>query len=102
MVDCGFIMEKSSFASKLNKTDPPTKEDIAKFIECLIEDTTLRDAIADWATYWYFNDQFHLTNEGIRGTLYLLMGADAITIDRPFLFQEEDFRDWLDQLQQTS
>jgi hypothetical protein len=80
----------------LRRQHPPTIEAVVAVIEQLITGQLSRDAVASWAEYWYTNDDIRL-DTNIRTALYHLTGADAITVDRPYLYMETDFADWLNE-----
>ena len=81
---------------------PSRAEAEAKLLD-LIEGRCTRQEVSDWAAQWFLADQWsrvHLevNDYGVWDTLGLLMAADLKTIDRPYLYDEVDFRAWLEEL----
>jgi hypothetical protein len=68
----------------------------------LIEGRCSREEAASWAEGWYTKDfDLDLIDDKVLDTLEKLSGADMISTDRPFLYNEVDFRAWLDELRQA-
>jgi hypothetical protein len=69
----------------------------------LAEGCCSRREASDWAAQWYLADQLYGVNVevddfGVWDTLELLLAADLKTSERSYLYDETDFRAWIDEL----
>jgi hypothetical protein len=84
----------------------PTRADAEMKLLDLIEGRCSRGEASSWAEYWLYEDGvlggdlFH--DLALLEALKDLSGADMITTDRPYLYDEVDFRAWLHALQQAT
>jgi hypothetical protein len=74
---------------------PPTRDDVAGVIRGLITGDTSRADASAWAFQWVAADS-RVDDPVVWKALNYLAGADAPTTDRPWLFEEIDFRAWLE------
>jgi hypothetical protein len=77
---------------------PPTKADVVAHLIDLITGVRTRRQVADWASTWVRAFAPDIPDERIRTALSCLAAADMISTDRPYLYDEDDFRDWLREL----
>jgi hypothetical protein len=59
-----------------------------------------RDEAAAWAMPWVAAATPAVDDPVVWRALNNLAGADAVSTDRPFLFEEVDFRAWLAELRE--
>lgn len=64
----------------------------------LIDGTENRQEVAAWAMQWVDADDPGVEDPAVWEALGNLAGADAISTDRPYLFEVVDFQAWLDEL----
>ena len=65
----------------------------------LLEGRISRDEAHDWAiNIWQKDLEIRVTDWPAWKAVGLLTGTDAISTDRPYLYDEEDFRGWLSEL----
>ena len=83
------------------KALPDRSEIIAK-IEGLIEGSLTRENVAAWADSIILDDDVELSDKISWDVLGSLGMADAIGLDRPYLFGQLDFEAWLKQLTYVS
>ena len=76
----------------------PSKEDLEQRLNDLISARTTREDVAEWAKQWILPDAPPVENPAVWDALLKLVAADMETTDRPYLYGEEDFRDWLSEL----
>ena len=67
----------------------------------LIEGHLSRDDATGWAMQWVAADRPGVDDDVVWKALNELAGADAVSTDRPYLFEEVDFRAWLDELRRS-
>ena len=83
----------------------PTRKEIEARLVALAEGRITRELAADWARPYYLHEPLgredRIADSAIREALDLLMGADLMTTDRPYLHNEEDFRKWLEEFRQS-
>jgi hypothetical protein len=77
---------------------PPSRADVENKLHGLIEGRVTRDVTAAWAMQWVAAEDPGVDDPVVWNALNSLAGADAVTTDRPHLFEEIDFRAWLDEL----
>jgi len=64
----------------------------------LINGEQTREAASAWALDWLLGDVWCISDPTVWEALELLGAADLISTDRPFLYNDEDFRACLDRL----
>ena len=78
---------------------PPSKHDVEWKLAALIDGTISRSEAHDWAIQYMLGAwddvNFH---PAVWEAIGRLASADAISTDRPHLYDEIDFRAWLDEL----
>lgn len=83
----------------------PTRADAEMKLLDLIEGRCSRDEASSWAEYWLYEDYVVgrdlFDDPALLEALDVLSGADMITTDRPYLYDEVDFLAWLHELQQA-
>ena len=77
---------------------PPSRADVEAELLRLIDGRTTRDEATAWAMQWVAASDPGVDDEVVWNALNNLAGADAVSTDGPYLFQEIDFRAWLDEL----
>jgi len=77
---------------------PPSRAEVDSRLVELIEGIQSRQEIADWASQWIRASEPGVDDPAVWKVLTCLVGADMITTDRPYLYEEVDFRDWLEEL----
>jgi len=83
----------------------PSIQRIAEVMRFLIEDLNRRDEVSTWASQWLlkYDDLSDDDHDGkILSALSRLSGADAPTIDRPYLYDVADFERWLSELEASA
>jgi hypothetical protein len=78
----------------------PSKEDIEQRLKELISGRTTRESVAEWAKQWILPGAPPVEDPAVWDALMKLVAADMETTDRPYLYGEEDFRDWLAELRE--
>ena len=78
----------------------PSREDVELRLNDLIAGRTTREPIADWAKQWILPDAPNVDDPAVWRALKKLAAADMVTTDRPYLYGEEDYRDWLAELRE--
>ena len=76
---------------------PPTRPEVATVLRELINDECTRQSASAWACDWLLGDA-RVSDPVVWEALELLGAADLISTDRPFLYNDEDFRASLDKL----
>ena len=79
---------------------PSQKEVQAKLLALILGDCS-REDVASWAESWIIQDEPEVHDAMVWRTLDRLSGADMIDFDRPYLYDESDFRDWLEELRSS-
>ncbi len=81
----------------------PTLAEIKQKLILLIEGKLSRKEVSDWAEDWLAKDWglniIDIDNPDVLHFLELLSAADLISLDRPYLYYEEDFKSWLEELE---
>jgi hypothetical protein len=77
---------------------PPSRDELRRQIVGLIEGTVAREAVTEWAMQWV-----DATDPGVEDRIAWeilndLVGADAPTTDREYLYERADFEAWRDAL----
>jgi hypothetical protein len=70
---------------------PPTKSDVANKLMLLVRGEISRDDAAHWAQQWVIEDTPEEMPNEIWEALQFLCAADMISLDRPYLYEREDF-----------
>ncbi|MBP1858357.1 hypothetical protein [Rhizobium herbae] len=83
--------------------DLPSRVEVIEKLTALAEGRSVPDDTANWALYWLLADQtpgvdVRIHDWPVWDAITLLAGADAHGGDRPYLYGEEDFVDWLKEL----
>ncbi|MGB0384817.1 MAG: hypothetical protein ACPGWR_08350 [Ardenticatenaceae bacterium] len=79
---------------------PSQKEVQAKLLALIFGDCS-REEVASWAESWIVQDDPEVGDPIVWRTLDRLSGADMIDFDRPYLYDETDFRHWLEELRSS-
>ncbi len=90
-------MERSLVPSS-SGLPPPSREEVRAKLAALLSGDVTRDEATEWAWQWVAADEPGVSDKPTWTALNQLAGADAISLDRPFLFLEADFQSWLDEL----
>ena len=79
----------------------PDRAEIERTIADLIAGRITREEATRWADEVRLEgDRREITDEVAWDVLLTLCGADATTLDRPYLYMESDFYRWLNELRQ--
>ena len=81
-----------------SEIDTPTIEEIESRLEALIRTECSREEVADWAARWVRMDVPPIEDPRIWGAIEKLSGADMPSTDRRYLYDENDFNNWLKEL----
>ncbi|HEV7504862.1 MAG TPA: DNA-binding protein [Thermoanaerobaculia bacterium] len=73
----------------------PERAEVEKVLEDLIAGRCSREEAADWAVRWVIADDPDVEDDAVWEALGVLAAADLKTTDRPYLYEEADFRQWL-------
>jgi hypothetical protein len=76
----------------------PEKAEIEKVLEDLIAGRCSRTEAADWAARWVIADDPAVEDEAVWTALGDLAAADLKTAEHSYLYEETDFRQWLEDL----
>lgn len=76
---------------------PPSRAEIRQMMCDLIAERRTRDEVTDWAESW-MRDDIQFDDDASWDAVILLSGAVAISTDRPYLYDREDFERWLAEL----
>lgn len=76
----------------------PTRAEVEVKLMGLIDGSLTREQAADWAAQWEVMNDQPVDDWGAWDALEALSMADGAATDRPYLFEEADFVDWLHQL----
>ena len=76
----------------------PTRDDLISKIESLMHNTETREAVAAWAMAVIDDDAIDVTDARVWEVLKNLGGADLLCNDRPYLYTNEDFAEWVIEL----
>lgn len=77
--------------------EPPTRAEVAAVLRGLINGEQSRQSASAWASDWLLGEA-RVSDPAVWESLQLLGAADLISTDRPFLYDDEDFRACLDRL----
>jgi hypothetical protein len=75
----------------------PTRPEVAAVLRGLINGEQTRQSASAWASEWLLGDA-RVSDPAVWEALQLLGAADLISTDRPFLYNDQDFRACLDRL----
>jgi hypothetical protein len=75
----------------------PTRGEVERQLLDLAEGRVTRETAADWAGQWVYADA-RVDDGVVWDALVTLTGADMISTDRPYLYDADDFRHWLERL----
>jgi hypothetical protein len=76
----------------------PDREVVAQQILKLIDGSIGRDEVARWASHWLLRFDQTDFDRKLFDAIDSLSGADAISTDRPYLYDISDFERWLGEL----
>ncbi len=79
-------------------TRPPTRREVEEKLVGLVEGRHSREDVSSWAERWIILPDPGVSDPVAWKALNKLAGADMITTDRPYLYEEVDFRAWLEEL----
>ena len=91
-------MPKGRFRVHKNPPPAPSRSEVTLWLHRLIAGDITRKEVDEWACQWVYADDPGVDDEVVWNVLTALCGADMPSTDREFLFGEEDFRAWLDEL----
>lgn len=77
---------------------PPSKSEVGDKLMLLVRDEISREDAASWAQQWVIEDTPAEMPAEIWEALQFLCAADMISLDRPYLYGQEDFEDELAKL----
>ena len=77
--------------------EPPTRPEVAAVLRQLINGEQTRQSASTWASDWVLGD-VRVSDPAVWEALELLLMADLVSTDRPFLYNDEDFHASLDRL----
>ena len=75
----------------------PSQKEVQAKLVALISGDRSREEVASWAESWMIQDEPEVHDAMVWRTLDRLSGADMIDFDRPYLYDESDLRDWLEE-----
>lgn len=89
--------------SERDKTTPfPDRTEVERRYVDLLEGRISRDEAHDWAIkIWQKDLEIRVTDWPAWEAVGRLTGADAISTDRPYLYDNDDFQNWLTALRST-
>jgi len=76
----------------------PSRAEVEARLRELISGELGRDEATAWAMHWIAAATPGVDDPVVWRALDNLAGADAVSTDRQFLFEEVDFRAWLEEL----
>lgn len=91
-------MQRATTLANANAPPPPSRAEVDTRLVKLLEGKQSREEVADWASQWIRASEPGVNDPAVWKALTCLVGADMITTDRPYLYDEVDFRDWLEEL----
>ncbi|HEX4965399.1 MAG TPA: hypothetical protein VF173_31605 [Thermoanaerobaculia bacterium] len=94
----GYVFVKSGSSAPVEAPPEPERVEVEKVLEDLIAGRCSRENAADWAALWVNAEDPNVNNDTVWEALGVLAMADAKTTDRPYLYDESDFRQWLEDL----
>lgn len=91
-------MQKATTLASVDVPPPPSRAEVDSRLVELLESKQSRAEVADWASQWIRASEPGVDDPAVWKALTCLVGADMITTDRPYLYEEVDFRGWLEEL----
>jgi hypothetical protein len=95
-------MTSSSRAAHPHRFTVPSRAELAERLREIIRNPAARAATAAWASEYIVFDAPQLyppiEDPMVSATLQRLSAADAPSTDRPYLYGEQDFLAWLEEL----
>jgi len=76
----------------------PEKAEVEKVLEDLVAGRCSRAEASDWAVRWVVADDPEVEDDAVWEALGVLSAADLNITDRLYLYEEEDFLQWLKDL----
>ena len=76
----------------------PIKTELQEKIIKLISGEVSRENVSEWAFSIIDDDHVRIDDQAVWKILQCLGAADLLATDRDFLYQKEDFEDWLAEL----
>jgi hypothetical protein len=76
----------------------PTRGEVEERLLDLLEGRASRENVAKWAAQWVRMENPPIDDASVWKALTQLSGADMISTDRPYLYDENDFHSWLREL----
>ncbi|WP_297512595.1 hypothetical protein [uncultured Caulobacter sp.] len=85
--------------STVNSVGQPSRDEVLAKLGELVDGRIDRGQASAWASQWLAEDRIPgskvtVTDIPAWNTLVSISGADTYGGDRPFLYDEDDFRDW--------
>jgi len=77
--------------------EPPTRVQVVEQLRRLLAGDISREEVSLWASPWATRFD-EIEDARVREAIDQLSGADTPTTDRPYLFMEVDFEEWLREL----
>lgn len=77
---------------------PPTRQEVEAKLSKLLSGNASREEVAEWAAKWVRMPAPNVEDRLVWKALTRLSGADMISTDRPYLYDENDFTSWLKEL----
>lgn len=77
---------------------PPSKYDVTAKLSSLIKEEISREEAADWAQQWVVEEVPPDMLIEVWDALKFLCAVDMISLDRPYLYEREDFEEELAKL----
>lgn len=74
----------------------PTRDEVKAKLAKLISGHLSRDEVASWASQWVSAREPSVDDPAVWSALKSLSAADMISLDRPYLYNEIDFKAWLE------
>jgi hypothetical protein len=90
-------METTSKIGKVMK-ELPSRDVVLQKITAAMDGSLSREEVATWACSFMLESDPEVTDCELWEVIKLLGGADLIGIDRPYLYGEEDLKDWAAQI----
>ncbi|MBD8453293.1 hypothetical protein [Serratia rubidaea] len=79
----------------------PRKSDLIKKIQNLLSGLEDRKAVSEWAFDIYNDDSLRISDPVISNYLEILGAVDLPSSDRNYLYTEEDFKEWIIELNRS-
>jgi hypothetical protein len=76
----------------------PTRDEVIAKLEKLISGHLSRDEVAGWASQWVSAREPGVDDPAVWNALKALSAADMISLNRPYLYNEIDFKVWLKEI----